>query len=181
MILKLSNELPAIEDVLEQWKTIRSEVLKTLEQVPEHFFTYKPEGNPWSISLLMEHIYLSQLNSVRPFPAVLSGKFGSDCPKDYTQKYSSIFEALQKPSGVKNPENVAPKNQYSREEIKELLKKAEDKMLSVCKNKTRTELEKRGYEHPIFGFLHLFDWLWLMGLHEYSHLIGLQKRLESQA
>jgi hypothetical protein len=177
MNFRLPHEIHTTEEVVNQWKDIRSEFMLHLDKVPDGYFTVVPAYSHWSVSHLAEHVYLSQMGAVRPIPIVLSGKFGEDIPAGYSIDYPKILQAFQKPTGVKNPDAVAPKNAYTRAEIYSLLKKAENKMISVTEGRSKEDLCRRGVPHPAFGLLHHFDWLWVMSLHEYSHLVGLKERL----
>lgn len=178
MNFKLSNEISTVSEVVDQWLKIRAEFVSCLNSISEAFFSKVPDNSHWSISHLSEHVYLSQWNAVRPIPLVLAQKLGEVIPSNYSINYSFIREQFQKPTGVKNPDSVTPQHSYSKEEILSLLKKSEEKLLSVTSQKEKSELVKRGIPHPVFGLLHSFDWLWVMSLHEYSHLVGLKNRIK---
>ena len=77
---------------------------------------------------------------------------------------------------VKNPEAVNPGKNYPREKIMELLDKSENKLESLVRSSSREEMGKRFFTHPFYGKITLFEWIWIMALHELRHLKILQQR-----
>jgi hypothetical protein len=177
MELKLANEFDSPSGILELWKGFRKEVIELLQNVSEESLCFRPEGR-WSLSEVAEHLYLSQLNVARPVPIVLAGKFGQDTDEQPDLQYQKIRDTFYKPTGVKNPTAVAPLNNYKFSELLPFLQKSEKKLEDALKGKTKTELQKRGMPHPILGVLNLFNFIWVMALHEHSHLVAIRERVK---
>lgn len=178
MELKTAEEFKSTEELFEYWKSFRAEVKEVLKRIPADKFTISPPGR-WSISEVAEHLYLTQYNISRTIPIVYAGKFGFETDEQKFLHYEKIRDYFFRPSGVKNPDAVAPLNKYSLEQILLLLDEAELKMEKSLKNKEKSALQKRGFTHPYFGILNLFNFLWVMSLHEHSHLVALKERSES--
>lgn len=53
------------------------------------------------------------------------------------------------------------------------------KLEEVTKTRTKEDLQKRGMEHPYFGVLNMFNFLWVLALHEHSHLVAVRERVSS--
>lgn len=175
MELKLATELHSPLEILELWKSFRKEVLDLLKNIPEEKLLERPTGR-WSLSEVAEHLYLSQWNIARPIPIVLAGKFGEDTDEQPSLEYERIRDSFYKPTGVKNPDTVQPLNNYQYDKLVEILKKSEQKLEDALKGRTKAELQKRGMPHPILGVLNLFNFLWVMCLHEHSHLAAIRQR-----
>ncbi|MCB1141344.1 MAG: DinB family protein [Leptospiraceae bacterium] len=174
---KTPTEMAHPDEIVEIWQTNRKQILEILDSISDEDLLKEPEGGGWSISEVLEHIYLSQWNIVRSVPVVLNKKFGMDTDEQPDLDYRKMAIGLSRPSGFKNPEVVAPLNKFKKDELKALLEKSEKKMLDVLKNKTKEDLTKRGMEHPAFGTLNLFNYLWVMSLHEGLHLYAIKKRV----
>ncbi len=178
MQLKLPTEFQSPKEIVSMWNEFRNEVKTLLSSITEKQLLEKPTGR-WSLSEVGEHLYLSQMNLARSIPIVLVGKFGESTNEQRDLDYEKIQSYFLKPSGVKNPDSVTPLNQYLQKELFDLLDKSQKKLEDVTKNRTKEELQKRGMEHPYFGVLNLFNFLWVMGLHEYSHLVAIRTRISS--
>lgn len=180
MDFKLPTECDTPVEVFSMWKHFRKEVIECLKKTPAPEFTKSPEEGRWSISEVGEHLYLTQWNIARAIPVILSGR-GNALFTGYTTEpnYRMIKVTLMKPTGVKHPPAVAPLSKYSFEELLPLLNKSEAKLEETILKNTKEKLMKYKMEHPYFGDLHLFDFIWVMGMHENSHLAALKKRTKA--
>jgi len=179
MELRLSSEYSSPKEILDLWKEIRTEVVQCLRKTPESEFTKNPSPGRWSISELGEHLYLSQMNLARVIPIVLGGKFGFGSDSQPELPYEKIRDSFIFPSGIKNPDTVTPLHKYALGEILDLLDKAMAKTESSALKRSKEDLQKRGIEHPILGNLNLFNWFWVLALHEHSHMAVLRNRTQS--
>ncbi|MBE7413533.1 MAG: DinB family protein [Leptospiraceae bacterium] len=179
LILKTASEYKTPNEVFEFWKQVREEVITCFKKTPQENFTENPTPDKWSVSEIAEHLYLSQFNLARMIPVVMSRKFGNDMDEQPNLQYEKIRDGFLKPSGIKNPDTVNPLNKYPLNEVLKLLQKSEEKIGSSIKNFSKSDLQKRGFEHPILGPLNLFNWFWVMSLHEYSHLVALKEKIKN--
>jgi hypothetical protein len=173
---KLPTELNSAEEILQIWKTNRKEATDHLTLLNDDELKARPEGK-WSISEVGEHLYISQWNVARMIPAVLSSKIGFDVGEQKDLDFRRMRIGLAKPTGFKNPENFSPLNNYSLSELNPLLEKSMKKLEENLIGKTKSELEVRGVEHPAFGPLNLFNFLWVMSLHEGLHSFAIKDRV----
>ncbi|MCB1192793.1 MAG: DinB family protein [Leptospiraceae bacterium] len=176
MEFKTALEYQNVEEILDLWKEIRKEILLNIEATPEDMFFVRTIENKWSVGELAEHLYLTQLNVVKMLKPVLRKKIGSDIGPQPELEYQKILEGLMRPSGVQNPPSVSPKQNFQKNEIMILLQETESNLSKNLEGLNKDELQKRGFEHPIFGNLNLLNWVWVMALHEYSHLISLKEK-----
>jgi len=174
--LKTALEYETPNEIFQFWKKVRKEVVDCLKKTPQAEFTKSPATGRWSISEIAEHLYLTQFNIARMMPIVMSKKIGDELDEQANLQYEKIRDSFLKPTGIKNPENVSPLNKYSLEEVLELLEKSEKKIESSVQKFSKSDLQKRGFDHPILGPLNIFNWLWVLALHEHSHLVALQER-----
>jgi len=174
---KLPTELSSSEEILEIWRANRKEANDYLTLLNDDELKMRPEGK-WSISEVGEHLYISQWNVARMIPAVLSAKIGFEVGQQNDLDFRRMRIGLAKPTGFKNPEKMSPLNNYSLSELTPLLEKSMKKLEENLSGKTKTELEVRGVEHPAFGLLNLFNFLWVMSLHEGLHSFAIKERVK---
>ena len=177
MQILLPSEYNSPKEIMELWKHFRQLVLNSIKNVPNDKFIEVPEPNRWSLSEVVEHLYITQKSLSRTFPIVMAKKFGIDFTGyEVEHNFKLIRRSLMKPTKVKNPPSVSPLNKYSYEELLPLLNESESKMIEFTNKWQKEDLLKRAMEHPIFGNLNLFDYLWVMTMHERSHLTALEER-----
>jgi hypothetical protein len=176
MKTKLPPEIDSIDEILGIWKANREMALESLESVTPSELTMRPEGG-WSLSEVGEHLYMTQWNVGRMIPGLLAGKFGSPTGEQLDLDFRKMRVGLARPTGFKNPENLAPLHNYSLEDLRPLLEKSEKKLFEAVQGKPKADLQKRGVEHPAFGLLNLFNFLWVMALHEGLHAFAIKERV----
>ena len=176
MKTKIPTEIENIDEIVELWKSNRLTTLEYLQKVSEEELLKRPEGG-WSLSEVGEHLYLTQLNIARMIPVALGGKVGFPSQAQNDLDFRKIRVGLSRPTGFKNPENLSPLNNYPLSELLSRLTDAEKKLINNLKDKTKGDLEKRGVEHPAFGPLNLFNFLWVMSLHEGLHAYAIKQRV----
>ncbi len=172
---KLPTELNSVDEIIEIWKSNRKEAIDHLTILTDDELKSRPEGK-WSLSEVGEHLYISQWNVARMIPAVITSKIGFPVGEQNDLDFRRIRIGLAKPTGFKNPENFSPLNNYSLIELLPLLEKAMKKLEENLSGKSKSELEVRGVEHPAFGPLNLFNFLWVMSLHEGLHSYAIKDR-----
>ncbi len=176
MKTKLPPEIDSIEEILDIWKSNRKIALEFLGSVSDVEIKQRPE-NGWSLSEIGEHLYLTQWSVARMIPGVLAGKIGSPTEEQIDLDFRKMRIGLSRPTGFKNPENLTPLQNYSLKELIPLLEKSESKLNEGLREKSKTELQKRGVEHPAFGLLNLFNFLWVMALHEGLHANAIKSKV----
>ena len=162
-----------VNELFGLWKKIRMDLLSLLESVTDESLT-APSPGQWSLSEVMEHLYLSQLSVY-----LVIKKISREQPDpttrtiDYRDVRKKTFEARN----VKNPEAVSPGKNYPKMQILELLAKSENKLEALLLAADKENLRAHGFDHPLYGNMNLFDWIWVMALHELRHLKFMQERL----
>ena len=166
------------EEYTDIWREVRRDVLAVLEGIPESEFKTRPTDGSWSASDIGEHLYLTQFSFARAIPIVLAGKFGTDMGAD-TSKHDYMYERGKSPQGIKNPKSVTPSGTWDLGKIRDSLQKSMDRMRGNLAGKTAGQLRTRGMEHEIHGMINLMEWVWVLTLHENSHLQALQAKFGS--
>jgi len=172
MEIKEAPDYSTVEELTDSWKQIRKELLFFIEALPEETFSQHRDDH-WSFSKVCEHLYLSQL----PVGIIIKKLLKSPPEHAAAPDYSELKARLLAEKNVKNPDIVSPAHEYSREEIKSHLEKSEAKMLSSLQGLQKADLAARTLEHPLAGKVSLFDWLWIMVLHEKRHLEIMRRRV----
>lgn len=140
MQLKLATDFPTPQEMVSMRGEFRNEVKSLLSQVLEHKLLERPIGC-WSLSEVGEHLYLTQMNFAHSLPIVLAGKVG-ELDEQKNLDYKKIRNYFFKLSRVKNPESVAPLNNYSQGELFPLLDKSQKKIRRGYKNSNQRRLTK---------------------------------------
>jgi len=166
-------EIKSTEEILAVWKANRDELVDFMRKLSEDRFMTKPPQGGWSASEIAEHLYLTQFNLARSIPIVLAGKFGKDQSSLEELKYDAVFAFVSQPRGAKNPIEVGPKGGMNLESALASLEKAMQKLEKNVEGKSVDQLRARGMDHPFFGPISIFDWLWVMTNHEYGHANAL--------
>ena len=170
------TQVKSPDEMLQQWKEFRKQVVDYLKSIPESEFQAAPEGGGWSPSQIAEHLYLTQWNMARAVPAILGGKVGLDGSECVTIDYDSVEGEVLATGNADAPEVVIPSQNWDLTTSLEHLQKAMDKAEKGVTGKTREQLEARGIPHAIFGPVNLMDWMWIQAYHEIRHLNALKRK-----
>ena len=148
-----------------------------LENLSEGDFT-RPAESGWNAAEIADHIYLSQWNFARTIPIIAKGRAGEDTSNIEPVRYGLITRGLNRPRGVKNPDNLSPVEPPDRPTTLANLNKAMDKLRKSLDGRTDEELRNRGAQHPYFGLVPLGVYIWAMALHERMHFRALRAKME---
>jgi len=176
IIIKKPYEISNINEYIDTWKTIRNELIQSLEDIPNDIFTKKPEVG-WSASEIAEHLYLTQYLFAIFIPKVLSGSKGYSKEELKPIPYDDLYETLSKPfSGVKNPDAVTPKNHWDKATCIENLNKSMNLMINNLSHQDLELLKNRGMMHGIFGPISILDFTYNLIVHELGHLRAVKEK-----
>ncbi|GIX43038.1 MAG: hypothetical protein KatS3mg129_2771 [Leptospiraceae bacterium] len=126
IIIKKPPQISNINEYIENWKTIREELLEAINKIPDDIFNKKPEKG-WSASEIAEHLYLTQYLFAIFIPKVLNGSKGYSKEELKSIPYDELYDTLSKPfSGIKNPDAVTPKNNWDKRTVYRKFKKSNE-------------------------------------------------------
>lgn len=170
------SQMNSPQELLEQWKDFRNQVVEYLQTIPEAEYRAAPAEGGWSPSQIAEHLYLTQWSMARVLPAVIAGKVGlsaEDCAQiDYDEYEAQILQT----GNAEAPDMVMPREDWDLPTSIENLHHAMDKTEKALQGKSMEQLENRGIPHAIFGGVTLKDWIWIQAYHELRHLQALQRK-----
>jgi len=173
MEIQTPDEFTDVDSLLGFWKTVRKNLSDNLNRIsPEDFIRIPEKG--WSFSQLAEHLYLSQ---IAVSFIVTKSRLSEIVPQK--PDYQEIIHTYLTKKGMPNPSEVGPKNNYPKDRILSLLGKVDKKLHEAAVKAGTDELRQKGWTHPYAGDISVFDFIWLMALHEYSHYENLLKRLSN--
>ncbi len=173
------NEVQHPGELLDHWKRVRAEVLALLDSLSDEELHRKPIDGSWTAAQIAEHLFLTQNFYARALPAVLRNKFGEDTTGSRLD-HSRVYEKARRPQGVKNPELVSPEGTWDRARLVESLAGAMARLEKGLQGVTVEKLRSRGYDHPLEGVVDLLEYMWVLTLHENSHLIAMKAKWGSQ-
>ena len=176
MDIKQPPQIKDINEYIENWKTIRKELVDALEKIPDVIFSKKPEKG-WSASEIAEHLYLTQHLFAIFIPKVINGSKGYSKEELKHIDYDELYNVLSKPySGVKNPDVVTPKNQWDKKICLENLSKSMDLLIKNLSGLDLEILRNRGMLHGIFGPISILDYTYNLIVHEIGHTKTLKEK-----
>ncbi len=176
MDIKQPPQIKDINEYIENWKSVRKELLDTLEKIPDEIFSKKPKKG-WSASEIAEHLYLTQYLFAIFIPKVISGSKGYSKEELKEIDYDELYNVLSKPySGVKNPDAVTPKNEWDKKTCLENLTKSMELMIKNLSGQNLDILKNRGMMHGIFGAISILDYTYNLIVHEIGHTKALKEK-----
>lgn len=173
MKIEIAPAYSTVEELAQLWQKVRSELLEFLLPIQDEKFT-ESFSEHWSIAATAEHLYLSQRVTVLSINKAKNSAIQESTPEsvDYEKLQFNIVNGAR----IKNPDVVQPGKLFSKTEILYKLKVAEDNLLKSLKEERKDKLTQKSVIHPFAGKLNLFDFIWVMILHEYRHLKIMKER-----
>ena len=169
------NEIQRPEELLDHWRRIRAEVLAVLASIPDDHLNTSPADGSWSAAQIAEHLFLTQNFFARALPAVLRRKVGVDLTASEFD-HARAYEKVRVPQGIQNPDAVTPEGDWDRTRLLAALNGAMGKLEKALAGVTAVQLRARGYDHPMEGVVDLLEYMWVLTLHENSHLMAMQAK-----
>lgn len=165
-----------IEIYLNVWKDIRRALESSIAGISDELFVKPMSDGTWCAAEIAEHMARTQCRFARAIPLILEGRIGMDAFSEKTADYESIENYFWEHRKVKNPNAVTPVQIQNKEDSIRALHEA---MASFEKNITGAPflfLQKRAFEHFLFGPMNLVEYTWVLLMHENHHTYVLRKK-----
>ncbi|SDS90435.1 DinB superfamily protein [Paenibacillaceae bacterium GAS479] len=161
------------EHVLNQLEMTRSELLNEVRGLPLETLQTKPPGDGWSVLEIMEHLATLEGAVAKGLVSVLQSPERSDLVRAPLELLKDSSRKSQAPSRVQPAGKI-----HTLAEAEQALADARQKLLeSVAVDLGTERMEKRGFEHPMFGPMSAAQWVELIPLHEDRHLGQIRNTL----
>jgi uncharacterized damage-inducible protein DinB len=150
-------------------KEVREEVLKSVLGLTDSQLNEKPTGK-WSIMQVLEHLYLLEKLIVHQMSKVMH----SD--EETAIEDKPINQTIDRTFKLEAPSYVTPSDDFTTfSTIQEKLLKSRTALEAFIDEADEKKMLKRSIPHPIFGRLHLKQWVEFIGWHEKRHLVQIEE------
>lgn len=170
-----------IADIYSANQKIRDRFQSVVKGISDAEATVLPEGEPWSIQQIVEHVLMVEFGTSRICAKLLDGAKAAGKTSDGSFTLSANFGeraaeiALLK---VEAPERVQPTGNVTIAESLERLVSSGETIDSMRIELARFDLSGHKFPHPFFGDLTAGEWLVMVGLHEERHTRQIEKIIE---
>ena len=160
---------------------IRERLKALIGSLSEEQLNALPEGEPWSIKMMVEHLAIVEDGMVRISNKLLNAAKAAGASSDGSAKLSSHF--VEQIAGwgdrkIKAPEIVEPTGGISVEESFAKMDASRVKLAELRPLFDSVECTDFKFPHPAFGDLTAHDWLALLGGHEHRHIKQIERLVE---
>ena len=165
---------PRLTAVIEYADCARTELLATVEAVPEPLREARPSEEAWSVAEILEHLMRVEKGVAR-LVAMKAGEMQSqsepprdpdELPELAISKFARMSDRTMK---ITAPERVAPLGEISAGEALEGLAQTRAQLREQLHAADGLALSTAHHMHPVFGVLNLYEWVYATGGHELRH------------
>jgi hypothetical protein len=163
---------PRLAAVVEYADRARTELLATVEAVPEPLCEARPTEEAWSVAEILEHLWMVE-RSVAKLVALKTGELQSmpEPPREAPEMVPVDLTRFMsdRSTRIAAPERVVPRGEMSATEAREALLQTRGMLLDQLHAADGLALSTVSHPHPIFGPLDLYEWIFMTGWHERRH------------
>lgn len=148
-----------------------NELLKSIENLSEEQWKYKPAPERWSVGEVAEHIVLAEASLFANVEKALANTPNPDWEAKTKGKTEFLERVLLNRNGkAQAPESIVPSGKLSRDEVIARFKAVRARTMKFAST-TDLSLKDHTAEHPfpIFSTLNAYQWLIYVPLHNLRH------------
>lgn len=144
---------------------IREEVWESVTGLSDGQLNEVVEKGKWTISQVLEHLYLMEENVAHNIKLVLLSKENN--PTDEKPIHTVVDRTNKRDA----PDYLIPSNDFQTlEELKKKLANSRETLLKSIEGVSEEDLNEKAFIHRRFGLLTIKQWVSLIGYHEKRHL-----------
>lgn len=165
---------PRLAAVIEYADRARSELLATVEAVPEPLREARPSEDAWSVAEILEHLMRVEKGVTR-LVTMKAGEMLSHSepprdPDDLPELDVARFAAIADRSiQIAAPDRVMPRGEISAAEALDGLALTHAQLREQLHAADGLALSTAQHPHPVFGVINLYEWVYATGAHELRH------------
>ncbi|MEP7270104.1 MAG: DinB family protein [Acidobacteriota bacterium] len=148
-----------------------SEFLKSIENLSDEQWKFRPAPGKWSVGEVAEHIVLAERSLFANVEKALAAQPNPDWETKTKGKTEFLERVLVNRTGkAQAPESIVPTGKLSRAEVISQYKQVREKTRKFAST-TDLSLKDHTTEHPfaIFNTLNAYQWLIYVPLHNLRH------------
>jgi uncharacterized damage-inducible protein DinB len=148
---------------------VREEVLMSVTGLTDVQLNQKPAGK-WSIAQVLEHLYMMERSIVYKMTTAMA----SDEEAPVEDK--PIHLTPNRANKVVAPAFVMPSEEFKTLiVIQEKLRESRASLEAFVAQANVEKMLKRSFQHPVYGPIHLKQWIEFIGWHEKRHLEQIEE------
>ncbi len=170
-----------IGDIYASNAEVRERLRSTLGGINDEEAAALPEGEKWSIRMIVEHLAMVEFGTLRICSRLLEAAKADGRPGDGGAHISANFgEKSREIAGVKveAPERVHPTGSVSIDDALEKMAANRADLDALRPDLETVDLSGHRFPHPFFGEITAPEWLAMLGGHEMLHLGQIERLLE---
>ncbi|WML48602.1 DinB family protein [Neobacillus sp. PS3-34] len=150
-------------------KEVREEILLSVSGLTDAQLNEKPNGM-WSIMQVLEHLYLTERTIVYQMMRVMANDEESQVEN------KPIHLALNRTNKFVAPSFLTPSVEFTTlDAIKAKLLASRTALEAFVTSADEEKMLKRSFPNPIFGLIHVKQWVEFIGFHEERHLAQIEE------
>jgi len=159
------------ESALKLFQTTHDNFLKSISGLSEKQWKFKPAADRWSIAEVAEHITVSETTIMGMVQHMLMQSPAAPEKKEQVKgKDQLILEKVPDRSRkAQAPEMLRPTGRWATEaEVAKAFEEARKANMDYIRT-TNDDLRDHFFDHPAFGTMDGYQWLFLIGTHSARH------------
>ncbi|WML48555.1 DinB family protein [Neobacillus sp. PS3-34] len=150
-------------------KEVRKEILQSVSGLTDAQLNERPIGK-WNIMQVLEHLYLMEKTIVHKMMMVMANDEESQVEN------KPIHLTPNRTTKVVAPSFVEPSGEFTTlAAMKAKLLESRAALEKFVATADQEKMLKRSFPHPVFGLLHVKQWVEFIGLHELRHLEQIEE------
>ena len=174
---------PRLAAVIDYSDRARTELIATVDAVPEPLREARPSEAAWSVAEILEHLMRVEKGVAR-LVAMKAAEMQSlnEPPREVADlaelDVSKFAQMPDRSIKIVAPERVAPLGEISAAEALDGLAQAHVSLIEQLHAADGLALSTAHHPHPVFGVLNLYEWVWATGAHELRHAAQIREVAE---
>ena len=170
----------SVDEIYEAIEKTREKLILAAESLTEEQKNARENEQSWTVAEILEHLGIVEGGVIRIFEKLLPKAESAGIKSDGNLNPPiSFVEQAQaaKDKKFEAPQQVHPQGTLTITESLAKLRENRQKLNELRPRIIATDLSNALFPHPAFGNINLYQWLIMTGLHEYRHLMQIERIL----
>jgi len=175
----------SIAEIYDSLEATRERLLRSVEGLSAGQEDFRPAPGRWSVADIMEHLAISEGQSVKLFQMILKKAEGSGRLRAADAPFAPVsieeFVERSRKEKYQSPEMVRPGGGVPLADSLARLRESRAALREQRPRLERVDGSELRFPHPVFGPLDLYQWLAFVGAHEERHLAQVEALKEAMS
>ena len=169
----------AASEIIHDIDSRRDSLLRSLRNLTQEQYDFKPDSNSWSIGEVVHHLYLTEAQISTLLDRMLEKARKRTTPPANPELPSQLQSldgfTLDVPvTPAKSPESSVPTHGLPKVDLLHNLSKSREGLKSIASGLCEYDLSNIRFPHPELEKINLYQWLLIVGKHEQRHTIQIE-------